>query len=127
MDTIQKIAIFKEVAANARHPSALIDLIPQKDSTEPNFIQFAVEHIVSERLQQASTNQRSFRFKIVETKETDEMEQVSTENGIVERHKQKTTEIFTDWMPEVSQFSASMAMGDARQHHPSAAISIERK
>lgn len=123
MDIAQKIALFKEVAANAKQPSELKDIL----EGDQNFIHYAVEHIVNERLAQATSNSQSFRFKIVEQEPTEELEEIEVHGEKRMRQKMKSKETFTGWMPEVSQFSAPMEMGKVRQRYPQAVISVERR
>lgn len=123
MDVPQKIALFKEVASNAKQPSELKDIL----DGEQNFIHFAVEHIVNERLQAAAANKRSFRFKVVEKEPTDELEEIEVNGEKRMRQKVNLKEIHTDWKPEASQFSAAMEMGQVRQQYPKASIAIERR
>lgn len=104
IDTTRKIQLVLNVIDGKAHPSVLKDILPEQGVEEPNFIKFAVDHIVGWVLQQASTNKNQFRFKI-------------------EEHGNIT---MTPWQAESSQFSASMAMGQLRKEHPHAAIAIER-
>jgi hypothetical protein len=123
MDIPQKIALFKEVAANQKQPSELKGALDDG----PNFIHFAVEHIVNERLAQAAANQRSFRFKVVELEPTDELEEVDVSGEKRQQRKMQEKITLTPWLPEVSQFSAPLEMGKVRQQYPKGKISIERE
>lgn len=126
MDILEKISAFKAVASGNAHPSILKDLLPASDVQEPNFIQLGVDSLLAERLQAASATKTRFRFRIVEKEPTDELEEVEV-NG-VKRQQRKVNEkvTFTEWMPEVTQFTAPMAMGNVRQQFPRGAVAIER-
>ena len=101
MTLAEKVQLVIDIA-NERPPVSDLQLAVD-DSTE-NFIKTAIDHCVNTTLKQSGGGSM-FRFKIVE-------------HG---------AESFTEWKPEVTQFSTSSMMGQLRLRHPHAAISVERQ
>jgi hypothetical protein len=102
MTTQEKVQLVLNVIDGKATPS---DLKPVLDEPcEVNVFKCAVDHCVGKVLRQQGAGPQ-FRFKL----------------------KEQGGESFTDWRPEQTQFSASMAMGQLRLEHPHAEISIERQ
>lgn len=103
MITAEKVQLVIDIA-NEQRPVQDLRLALEDGATE-NFIKTAVDYCVQSTTRKAGGGSARFRFKITE-------------------HGQDT---FTDWLPELNQFSTSSAMGQLRLQHPHAAIAIERQ
>lgn len=137
MEIIEKMQTLQAVIDGKQHPAVLKELLPEPDVQEHNWIKETVEQAVALRLQQAAANKQQFRLKMSEMvpdpsqKEEFEMEVVDSDGNPrkVKAMRPKMVEKaqFSDWYPEVTQFSAPQLIGQFRQRFPKAAISIERE
>jgi hypothetical protein len=103
MTVQEKIQLVLNVIDGKARPSELKPILDEP--SEVNIFRAAVDHIVGKVLRERENNRAQFRFKIVE----------------------QGRESFTDWAPELSQFSAGWAMNQLRLDRPHAEISVERK
>ena len=103
MTLAEKVQLVIDIANGQQSIMALHEALADGAEQE-NFIKTAIDHCVNTTLKQQGGGSM-FRFKIVE-------------HG---------AESFTEWKPEITQFSTSSMMGQLRLRHPHAAISVERQ
>jgi hypothetical protein len=118
MDTKAKLQRVLDVIDGRAHPSTLVEVLPAPDVVEENVLRMAVDFLVArEKEKMGGPAASRFRLKVTKTKEIHEGDEVRREEEVLH---------LTDWMPEVSQLSAPMQAGQARQSFPDAAILVER-
>ena len=103
MDIREQIQLVLDVISGKRPYAALQPIIDNPSGV--NVFKAAVDHLVGKVLARQATGKNEFRFRVIE-------------------HGQES---FTDWIPEVTQFSSMMAMGQLRLERPHAEIAIERR
>lgn len=132
MEIHEKIQVFFEVASRQKEPIELKNLLAE---SEPNWIADAVDQLVVSRLNSVTT--QKFRLKIAEMVpdpsqlvdfETETLDLDGTPRKVKVKVPKKVERAqFTEWQPEVSQFSVAQVVGQMRQLFPNAAISVERQ